>query len=157
MMLRAILERSLACVLLWWILTEGRLDGWGVGLVSIGLAVAASLHLMPPTESRFSWLGLFGFIVFFLHQSASGGIQVAARALRPEMNLAPALIELRFGLPPGPARVLLAYTLNLLPGTLTAVIAGDTLRLHVLDRRMPIAEEVRMAEMRIARMLRVEA
>jgi hypothetical protein len=33
------------------------------------------------------------------------------------------------------------------------VIAGETLRLHVLDQRMPIAAEVRQAEMRIARML----
>ena len=157
MMLRAILERSLACALLWWILTEGRVDGWGIGLVSVGLAVVASLHLLPPARTRFSWRGLFGFIGFFLRHSLRGGVQVATRALRTDMDLAPALIDLPFGLPPGPARVLLACTLNLLPGTLTAVIVGDTLRLHVLDRRMPIAEEVRMAEMRIARMLGVEA
>jgi multicomponent Na+:H+ antiporter subunit E len=48
--------------------------------------------------------------------------------------------------------VLLANTLNLLPGTVALDIEGKTLRVHVLDSRLPIAEEVAAVEIHIARM-----
>jgi multicomponent Na+:H+ antiporter subunit E len=51
----------------------------------------------------------------------------------------------------------LVNTLNLLPGTVSVSLDGDRLSLHVLDARMPIAEEVLQAEARIARMLEVSA
>ncbi len=49
--------------------------------------------------------------------------------------------------------MLLANTLNLLPGTVALDIEGNTLHVHVLDSRLPIAEEVAAVETRIARML----
>jgi multicomponent Na+:H+ antiporter subunit E len=152
-MIRAIIARALAYALVWWALTGGRADNWGLGLAAVVLAVAASLVLSPPGPGRFSGAGLAAFAGFFLIQSVRGGVQVAAMALRPRLDLAPAILELPLGLPPGPARVWLVATLTLLPGTLGVGIAGDRLRLHVLDRRRPIEAEVRAAEARIARML----
>lgn len=162
MMARAILLRGLAYALIWWALSEGRPDSWGVGAVSIGLALFASLRLSPPAPGRdapdrggVSLSGLLGFIGFFVAQSVSGGVQVAARALRPKMDLAPALLEYPLHLPPGPLRVALVYTLNLLPGTISVMIVDDTLHLHVFDRRMPIEAELRAVEARIARISRI--
>jgi multicomponent Na+:H+ antiporter subunit E len=161
MMLRAILLRGLAFALIWWALAEGQSDSWGVGSVSIGLALFASLRLSPPggggrgggapDHGGLSLFGLLGFIGFFIVQSVRGGVQVAARALRPKMDLAPSLLEFPLHLPPGPPRVLLVYTLNLLPGTISVMIVDDILRLHVFDRRMPIEAELRAVEARIAR------
>jgi multicomponent Na+:H+ antiporter subunit E len=159
MMLRALLLRGLAFALIWWTLAEGRPDSWGVGAVSIGLALFASLRLSPPgggasDRGGLSLSGLLGFIGFFVVESVRGGIQVAARALRPGMDLSPALLEFPLQLPPGPQRVALVYTLNLLPGTVSVMIVDDMLRLHVLDRRMPIETELRAVEARISRIAR---
>ena len=37
-------------LLLWWILTEGRADAWGLGLVAVTLALWLSLKLLPPKK-----------------------------------------------------------------------------------------------------------
>lgn len=152
-MIAAILSRGLLFAFIWWLLAEGDADSWGMGGVSVALALAASLVLSPPGRMRLSPRGLLAFIGFFLIQSVRGGVQVAARALRPRMDLAPALLDIPVSLPEGIGRVLLVNTLNLLPGTLCVRVAGDRLRLHVLDARQPNAEEVRDVEVRIARLL----
>lgn len=152
-MIAAILFRGLVFALIWWALAEGRADSWGVGGISVTLALAASLALSPPGRMRLSPRELLVFIGFFVSQSARGGAQVALRAVRPRMDLMPALLDLPVSLPEGIGRVLLVNTLNLLPGSLSVRIEGDRLRLHVLDARLPIAEEVRDIEARIARLL----
>lgn len=153
----AILLRGTAFALAWWVLAEGRADSWGVGAVSVAAALAASLYLAPPGTGRVSPAGLLGFAGFFLVQSCKGGFQVAVRAFRPAMDLAPALMEVPVTLPEGLPRVLLVNTLNLLPGTVSVGLAGDRLRLHVLDARQPIVEEVRETEAHIARLWRTAA
>lgn len=153
----AILLRGAALALVWWVLAEGRADSWGVGVVSVAAALAASLYLVPPGSHRLSPAGLLGFAGFFLVQSFKGGIQVAARAFRPRMELAPALVEVPVTLPEGLARVLLVNTLNLLPGTVSVRLDGDLLHLHVLDARWPVAGEVRETEAHIACMLGASA
>jgi multicomponent Na+:H+ antiporter subunit E len=137
--------------LLWWVLSEGRTDAWGVGLASVGLATFASLRLWPPGTRSLALAGLLGYAGFFVFQSVRGGVQVAAQALRPRMDLAPGLLDLPVTLPEGFQRVLLANTLTLLPGTLSVRIDGNRLRVHVLDHRQPIAREVQEAETRVAR------
>lgn len=150
---KTIVTRGLAFALIWWGLAEGRGGSWAVGAVAVLFALQASLALAPPASERFSLTGAAGFVMFFLYESIRGGIQVAFMALRPRLKLRPALLELPLSLPPGRGRMMLMYTLNLLPGTVCAGIEGDTLRLHVIDRRLPIEAEMRKAESRIARML----
>lgn len=151
----AIWLRGLLFALIWWILTEGRVDGWFVGLVFIVLALLASLRLSPPVQMRLSPLGLLGLMGFFLVQSLRGGVQVAAMALHPRLTLAPERVEIALRLPPGPATRMLTAILSLLPGTLSIALEGDRLRLHALDGRLPIEHEVRAAERRIARLFGV--
>ncbi len=151
----AILLRGGIFALIWWALTEGRADSWGVGLLFIVLALGASLRLSPPGQTRLSPLGLLGFVGFFLVLSLRGGVQVAAMALRPRLTLAPAQVEIDLRLPPGPAARMLTATLSLLPGTLSVALEGDRLRLHALDGRLPIEHEVRAAERRIAHLFGV--
>ncbi|MEW5966133.1 MAG: Na+/H+ antiporter subunit E [Pseudomonadota bacterium] len=164
--LRALLGRALALALLWWVLAEGDTSAWGVGLASVALATVASLRLWSPAgkSPRFraqpsndhrglSPVGALAFAAWFLTESLKGGVQVARLAFQRRPDLAPALVDIPLALPPGPATVLLVNSLNLLPGTLSAGIDGRTLRLHVLDARLPVTGEVRAAEARIARML----
>ncbi|MFN3545233.1 MAG: Na+/H+ antiporter subunit E [Thiobacillus sp.] len=150
---RAVLWRGALFALLWWALTDGRPGSWGLGGVSVALATAASLFLLPPVETYVSRIGLARFFVFFAVQSLRGGVQVAAFALRPRLGLRPGFHELALRLPEGLGRTLLAYTLSLLPGTLSVELDDDRLCLHVLDETAPTEDEVRVVEAHIARML----
>jgi len=58
-------------------------------------------------------------------------------------------------LPQGLPRMLLTGTLGLMPGTLGVRLELDLLHLHVLDRGMPITEEVEQLAAHIARLFGV--
>lgn len=152
---RAVLQRGLALAGLWWALAEGRADSWGVGVVCVVLALITSLRLSPPRPTRMSFSALLRFAGFFLVQSARSGALVARLALRPRLDLAPTMLEIPTGLPPGPARVLLICTVTLLPGTLAVRLEGDLLRVHVLDNRLHVAAGIDATQRHIARLLRV--
>lgn len=156
MMLRAILVRGAFFCLLWWMLTGGSFYAWTIGFATIAAALAVSIALHPPGMHRVRVGRVPGFFIFFLAQSIRGGIQVAAMALRPRMALHPEILELRLRLPHEAERIFLASILSLLPGTLSAGLAGNLLHLHVLDSRHPIEEEVRAAEHRVARLFGTE-
>jgi multicomponent Na+:H+ antiporter subunit E len=149
--LRAVLIRGTGFAFLWWVLAEGRPDAWGLGLVAAVAGFALSFRLLPPRQGEISCAGLLAFAAFFLWHSAKGGLQVAALALRPRPDLAPALLELPLSLAPGAPRVLMATAIGLMPGTLGVCLEGDHLRLHVLDERLPAAAEAQALQARIAR------
>jgi multicomponent Na+:H+ antiporter subunit E len=149
---RSALQRGLLFALLWWVLAEGRSDGWVLGAVAIVGAVWASLRLLPPAAGRISLAGLFAFLGHFVWNSVHGGAQVALIALRGRHALRPRVLELQLALPPGAPRILMTNTLGLMPGTLGVQLDGDRLRLHVLDERMPIVAETQALEQRIARL-----
>ena len=150
-MMRAVLIRSAGFAFLWWVLAEGRLDAWGLGLVAAVAGFALSLRLLPPRREGISLAGLAGFAAFFVWHSAKGGLQVAWLALRPRPDLAPALLELPLSLAPGAPRVLMTAAIGLMPGTLGVCLEGAHLRLHVLDERLPAAAEAEALQARIAR------
>jgi multicomponent Na+:H+ antiporter subunit E len=150
---RAVLWRSALFAGLWWLLSDGRADSWGVGSVSILAATTLSLRLLPPVPTYVSRIGLLRFVFFFFVQSLRGGIQVAWFALRPRLGLRPGIHEISLRLPEGIGRVLLANTLSLLPGTLSVELEGSRLCLHVLDEQAQTEADVRHAEARVAQML----
>lgn len=151
---KAILFRTVFLALLWWALTGGARDAWGIGAVALAFSVAVSLRLSPPRGPGLSVVGLVTFTAFFLAHSLRAGLQVAAMALRPRLALEPAMVNIP--LRPGGERerAVLVATLNLLPGTLVA--GGDSTHIwvHVLDGRGPFEAEVRAAEARVARLFR---
>jgi multicomponent Na+:H+ antiporter subunit E len=152
MTVRAFAFRAAGFALLWWILSEGRLDGWLLGGGGVAAATWASLRLAPPGARGVRAVPLLRFLGFFVWNSLRGGVQVAFMALRPRPDLVPALLELELALPPGAARVLMLNTLGLMPGTLGVDLDHARLRLHVLDARLPVAAEARALEARIARL-----
>ncbi len=140
--------RTLLLALLWWALAGDA--AWGFGAPVILVALGASIALQPARRVRLEAGAMVRFAAFFLVQSVRAGIDVAARALSLRPSLAPALLDYRLRLPPGAARVFLADTVSLLPGTLSAELVGDLLRVHVLDARMPVEQGLRAAETRVA-------
>ena len=144
-----LLLRTLLFILLWWLITEGA-GGWYLGVPAVLLALGTSYWLQPRPVVRLRPTGLLRFAGFFQVQSLHAGLDVALRAFRPVMPLQPALQEYRLRLPAGPARVFLANTMSLLPGTLSTELRDDHLGLHVLDTRLPIEADLRRVEVRVA-------
>jgi len=151
-MIHAVALRGPSFALLWWILAEGRRDGWLLGVVAIFAATWASIRLLPPGDRHIRLVGLLGFLRFFLWNSIHGGIQVVGMALRGRAALQPGLLELTLTLPPGGPRILLVNALSLMPSTLGVDLRDATLLLHVLDQRLPVAAEARALEVVIARL-----
>jgi multicomponent Na+:H+ antiporter subunit E len=147
---RSLLARGLLFGGLWWVLTEGALHGLVLSLASVVLAAMASMALVPPGAWRWRVGGLLRFVPFFLWQSAQGGIDVARRAFHPRLPIQPGTLVFPLRLPPGPARAFFAGTLSLLPGTVSTELRGDTVHIHTLDERMPVAETLRRLEARVA-------
>lgn len=145
-MSRTVLMRVAAFALLWLILAEGQHNGWVMGAVAVISAIWASTKLLPPSGRRIRLAGLPDFLRFFLWNSIRGGIQVAGMALRGRAALQPSLIELPVTVPTGGARILLMSVLGLMPGTLGVDLSDTTLRLHVLDERLPVIAEAQMLE-----------
>jgi len=152
MMMQSVFLRGLPFAVVWWILAEGRLDGWLLGGIAVAGASWASIKLMPPGNQPIRLAGLIGFLRFFLWNSLLGGMQVAAMALRGRTALRPGIVELTVTLTPVGARILLVNTLSLMPGTLGVDLDGTSLRFHVLDERQPIVADARALEAAIAGM-----
>ena len=150
-------RRLLGFSLLWWLLVGGSTDSWPAGLIVVPLAVLLSLALRPPVPWRVSLPAALAFIPFFLLQSLRGGIDVAGRAFSARLPLAPALLEHPLRLPRGTARIFLLNTISLLPGTLSADLAGDRLVVHCLDSEALATDDLRRLEDRVAALFLVTA
>ena len=85
----ALLLRALIFALIWWALTEGRADGWGMGLVFVALAVAASLRVWPPGPHRLSPTGLLRYAGFFHLAAARQEALQRLQALADDLGLRP--------------------------------------------------------------------
>jgi multicomponent Na+:H+ antiporter subunit E len=78
------------------------------------------------------------------------------RAFNPRMPLQPGIVTYRLRLPDGPGRVFFANSVSLQPGSFVAGIEGDVLKVHALDTAMPIAENLRELEDRVAALFELE-
>jgi multicomponent Na+:H+ antiporter subunit E len=60
--------------LVWWILTDGNVQSWWVGVPAVSFAVIASIVLSRPLS--LVWCELLRFPPFFLWRSLQGGADV---------------------------------------------------------------------------------
>jgi multicomponent Na+:H+ antiporter subunit E len=141
--------RAVLFALLWWILTDGAMGSWLVGVPVVLFTTLVSVVLLP----QFSWSlpGIARFVPFFLWRSLYGGVDVARRALHPRLPISPRLFDYRWRLPQGLPRVFMANTVSLLPGTLSAELDEEHLRVHVLDETRVITRELEVLEEKVAR------
>jgi len=148
--LRSSSLRLILFALLWWILTDGSIDSWLVGVPVVLLVTWVSMQLLPALS--LSLRGLLQFIPFFLWRSLVGGVDVASRAFHPRLPISPDIIDYPWRLPAGLPRVLMANTVSLLPGTLSMELDERRLCVHVLDKSASFAAELTMIEQRVAKL-----
>ena len=141
---------TLGLAALWSILSGAQ--GWSVGIPVILIATVAS-SLLTPTY-RWSLAGAARFLPYFIWNSLRGGIDVAARALNPGLPIDPAVVRYELRLDCTVARVLMANTVTLLPGTLSAELQGNILLVHVLNASGPYMDTLSTLERRIGDLFR---
>jgi multicomponent Na+:H+ antiporter subunit E len=151
-MIPPILARTAILALLWWIITQGQVGAWLIGLPAVALAAMASVYFAGTALKRVSLLGLTGFVAFFLRESVRGGFDVARRTLAPRLRIQPGFKNHRLRLNDPSARILLTNCISLLPGTLTARLDGNQVEVHLLDTGVDPEPDLRRLERAIARL-----
>lgn len=138
---------------LWWLLTEGDLTAWWLGSLFVLISTFLSWRLLPPCS--WSLVGWLRFLPYFIYHSVSSSFDVAWRALRPDLNLAPILIRYPMRLPAGFPRIFMTSVTSLLPGTLAAELEESCLVVHILDSRTHYWQALQQLENRIARLTNI--
>ncbi len=147
---QVLLVRGALFAVLWWILSGGDHQSWWVGAPVVFVAVIVSRWLLPAVP--LSWWELVKFTPLFLWRSVLGGLDVAKRALGPQLAISPRLLRYRLRLPDRLPRVALLNIMSLLPGTLSAALEGDDLLVHVLDGEGDTLAELQALEQQVARL-----
>jgi len=91
----------------------------------------ARLGLPPLSITRLWHLGVY-FLVLFA-EIVKANIDVAYRVLHPRLPINPGIVVIKTELSQDAAKVLLANSITLTPGTFTLDILGDTLLVHWID------------------------
>lgn len=136
--------------------------GWaGIGLDELGFGLAAAVavvvvrhRLGRPVSFGLDIGGLARFVPYFTALSIRGGIDVAGRAFRPSMPLAPGTVDIALRVDPeGTAAAVYGATISMVPGTLCVEIGdSDRALVHLVDRRAGFEEELVRLEGRVAEM-----
>jgi len=142
--------------LFWWSLNFDEPASWVIGVPTVLTATVLSFKLSPSLTWRIHPIGAIQFGGSFLWHSLLGGVDVARRVFHPRLPLQPGLITYTLRLPAGAARVFLANSVSLHPGTLSAELDGTTLTVHTLDTEMPVLENLQLLEGHVAKMLGLE-
>ena len=105
-------------------------------LLSLALALFfarsyARLGLPPISITRLWRLGVY-FLVL-LGEIVKANLDVAYRVLHPRLPINPGIVVIKTELSQDVAKVLLANSITLTPGTFTHDIIGDTLLVHWID------------------------
>jgi multicomponent Na+:H+ antiporter subunit E len=149
------------CLLVWLGLTSS-LQPQEV-LVGMGICAVLSLWL-GAHYSRLGLpaLGLKRLLFFFIYLAVLGfeivtaNFDVAYRVLHPAMPIRPGVVVIRTGLTSDIARMILANSITLTPGTFTLDVVGDRLLIHWINVRTEDVEEAsRLIGERFEKYLRV--
>ena len=128
-----------------WIALSQRLDAFhlSLGLASASVIALATRRLyrfaprpMPPEEFAripLRWLQLLGYCAWLAVQILRSATEVALVVLRRRLLIAPIVVRIRDGLPHPVARLTLAHSITLTPGTLTIDCDDGGLEVHLLD------------------------
>src|SRR6476661_4998364 len=131
----------------WLVLTGADAGDLAAGLFAAVAATWASLRLMPAQPWHLHPIKLAGYVLHFLRQSITAGIDVAWRALAPQLRLRPGFVIYPAQLPPGTTREAFCAIMSLMPGTLPCGVAeGNGLTIHCLDVTQPVAGQLAAEE-----------
>ncbi len=132
-------------------------------LVGVGICVVLSLWLgqqysrlgLPPLGAK-RLLFLLAYLLVLAFEILRANLDVAYRVLHPAMPIRPGVVVIRTGLTSDIAKMILANSITLTPGTFTLDVVGDRLLIHWINVRTDDMEEAsRLIGERFERYLRV--
>ena len=144
---RALAARATGFIGFWLILTSFNLADLPIGALAGALATWASLRLLPAGQWAIRPLALAHLTLRYFTQSVGAGIDVARRALDPQLPLRPGFARYHIRLPRGVRRNAFCTMTSLLPGTLPCgTEANGDLTIHCLDLGQPVAAQLAAEE-----------
>jgi len=142
---RALDSTPLALVLFgFWLLLSGELDAFHLALGAVSAAAVTAITeplLMAPPPitgagahpfSRYPLGRLVAYLPWLAAQVVVSSLQVARLVLHPSLPIAPQMVRLTHPLPHNLARLTLANSITLTPGTVTIDVDGDEYLVHAL-------------------------
>jgi multicomponent Na+:H+ antiporter subunit E len=133
----------------WIILVGGqKVSDIGFVILFVTAATVISIYTVPPGQWRLSPLGVARFFPYFLITALRGGWDVAKRVFFRTVPIDPGFVTIKHGRD-SRKTLILAWVISLLPGTASTVITEETIVVHVLDKKLPVTEEIRELQIRI--------
>lgn len=155
--LRAVTSRAFLLALAWYVVSAGDLRSWAVGAPVV--LAASLLQRVDRTDPLLRWWRVdhvIRFGVFYVRHAVAGGVDVALRAIRPDLEVDPGFVTYRLRLPRGPARSLLVVTISMLPGTVAADVVGRKMVVQRIHSGVDAARGCRGAEEHVARLFGID-
>jgi len=125
-----------------WLLMSGHYDAFHV---SMGFLCSILVVLLNARLNRYFFIRddlcdraplrvgrLLFYIPWLIYQIGIASLQVAGVVLSPRMPVHPSLVRFKTKLPTQAARVILANSITLTPGTITLLLEGDEYLVHSL-------------------------
>ena len=125
-----------ATLFVFWLLLSASL---AIESVAIGALIAAVVAVLLPTSLSYlsgyrltatSLAATFGFVGYFLVALVKANLAMAKLVLTPDLPVRPAIVRVRTHLKNPTARLLLANSITLTPGTLSVEMKGEWLYVH---------------------------
>jgi multicomponent Na+:H+ antiporter subunit E len=107
----------------------------GVGVALLTAVIFGKYLPVKPSQllSPVRWFWLLAYIPVFSYMCLKCNIDVALRVLSPGLQLKPGIVKIRTSLKSDIARVFLANSITLTPGTMTVELRDDVLYIHWIE------------------------
>ena len=147
-----------------WVIFNGRVTAEIViagAVISLGLDlfIKRCLNIRFTGASFLRCVKLLPDVVFYgivlLVEIVRANMAITRLVLAPRIEVEPCLVKFRTPLKTNAARVALANSITLTPGTITVSLEGDELLVHALNREIAAGLEGSMFERLLARMERI--
>lgn len=146
----------LTLAVIWLIIAGLEPSSWIIGVPALLFATWSTMALtrnnLPTDRPGIRLGGLLLFMPFFVIESVRGGLDVAARVMRPRLRINPGFQSYEIRLTDPIARVVFLDSISLLPGTLSADLRDGVVKVHALDASSDLTPALLRLERLVGRM-----
>lgn len=155
--MRCFFSRSTLFLCLWFVIGGFSGPDFVIGLAAAVIAAVASVRLSPCSSVRFNLRACIGMSLRLPLQALDAGMDVARRALHPDLPIRPGFIQYTSDFPEGAARSVFTALVSMQPGSvpIPADRSGD-FSVHCLDDSRPVAAALAADEARLKSALSLE-
>ncbi len=136
----------------WFVLIGGQqISDIGFVILFLVVTTVISMYTVPPGQWLLRPLGVIRFFPYFLITALRGGWDVARRVFFRTVPIDPDFVTIEHDRDPRKT-LILAWVISLLPGTASTLITQENIVVHVLDKKLPVTEEILKLQNRINQM-----